>query len=463
MKAIFQGRNGLSNSIKNEDDKYSVGYLIDPFREWGFLKPAYAGTTITPTPAWDKYVVDMASSGNAKLVLTQDHIWNVNDVHNTATPVHDMPDGGAYEVYSLQAYQTKIGGTLNSYSTFYFYGGTAGLYDGTNYIDNWMATVPAGASSLGTFSIPYVWQNFLMIGYVTASNYYIAKFDGTLGDNGTLTPTWFELGSNWSVQSFFTYYNYLGVVIYNTYSYESQILLLDGSSTTLPVKRITTSDVIYNSVNINNDLVFLTSDGLKQLGDNGLEPIKSLTSESSSSIATLVSLGISHSDILNNKIYFGSTTNIGGFGKKEGNPYIIYQPYDTAGVQIVKIKNFNTKLYVSSIKADGSYILQYFSTGNAVATLKYPFKDIGQKGIVKYVKFYFKPLASGDAITLGLDTDYGTATTLGTATYATDGAITSKRFEIKKQCHAFRPTVSWTAGGASISHVVVEYEPVSDI
>jgi hypothetical protein len=463
-KAIFQGRNGLTNSIKNEDDKYSVGYLIDPFRDWGFLKPAAAGTTITETS--NSYFKDMAYS-NALLALTNNYkIYSVDTVNNTATKVHDTP--GASATSKMCAYQTKVGGTLNVNTIFYFYGTTAGLYDGTNFTDNWIATTPAGASSLGTAAVPYVWQNFMMVGYTTASSNYIAKFDGSNGNDGTLTPTWFDIGSNWAVKSFFNYYNYLGVVIYNGYSYEYQILLLDGSSTTLPVKRISVPDAVINSFNVNNDLVIYVNGALKQLGDNGLDTIQELSFENKNTIGSLYTFNTntSYSDKLNNNIYTSGSNGVEDIvlsvGKKDLNsPYITSQLYNPTGSGILMIKGIYNLLFVSSYTGS-NYYLQYFSTGNGAATLKYPFKDFGQTVIAKYVKFYFKPLVSGDSITVGLDTDYGTSTSLGTISFATHGAITSKRFEIKKQCHAFRPTVSWTTGGTAISKVTVEYEFVSD-
>jgi len=465
-KAIFQGRNGLSSSIKNEDDKYAVGAGIDPFRNWGLLMPGYSGTAITETSG--SYFKDMAST-NALLGLADNYrIYSVDTANNTATRVHTTP--GTSATYKLCAYQTKVGGEININAIFYFYGTTAGLYNGSTFTDNWIATVPAGASSLGTSAIPYVWQNFMMVGYVSGSSNYIAKFDGTEGDNGTLYPTWFNLGAAWAVKSFFNYYNYLGVVVYNLYSYETQVLLLDGSSATLPVKRITVPDLVRNSFNVNNDLIFHTNGFIKQLGDNGLETLKELTFENKNSVASYYSYVVndSYSDKLNNKIYInagflGNEDVVFVLGKKDASsPYIISEVFNPTGTSTLMVKGVSGLLFVASNTGETHY-LEYFSTGNSTATLKYPFKDIGQKVVLKYVKFYFKPLASGDAITLGIDTDYGTSTSLGTATYATNGAITSKRFEIKKQCHSFRPTVSWTTGGAAISHVVVEYEPVSDI
>jgi hypothetical protein len=305
-----------------------------------------------------------------------------------------------------------------------------------------------------------------MIGY----GQYIAKLDGGTGADGTLTPTWFNLGSNWKTKSFFNYYSYLGVVAYNIYSNEYQILLLDGSSGTQAVKRISVPDTIISSFNINNDLIFNTQSALKKLGDNGLETILELSFEKN--IGTLYSFNTnrSHSDELDNKIYISASNGaqdlIFSFGKKDANnPYLMSQLYDPTGASMTMIKGSNNLLFVSSYTGAPLY-LQYFSSGNGAGTLKYPFKDIGQKVRVNYVKYYFKTLVSGDSLTAGLDIDYGTSVNVGIGTgnisFDTDGAVTSKRFDIKQLCHSFRPTLSWVSGGTSLSHVVVEYETVDD-
>jgi hypothetical protein len=425
------------------------------------------------------------ASTNAILALSDDYkIYSINTTNNTATKVHDTP--AATATYRLMAYQTNVGSSINVNAIFYFYGNTAGLYNGTTFTDNWLGTVPAGAGSIGSSAIPFVWQNFLMIGYTTASSNYIAKFDGTTGANGTLTTAWFDLGASWAVKSFFNYYNYLGVVIYNLYSGENQILLLDGSSTTLPVKRISVPEYIVNSLNVNNDLIFITTTGIKHLGDNGLETIKELSFENKDTIGSMVTYAPTFADKLNNKIYFSHNpttglANIFSFAKKDSdNPYITSKLYDATGANSLMVRVTNGLVWVSSTTAT-TYYLQYFSTGNSTATLKFPFKDFGQKVRINYVKFYFKPLVASDSITVGLDADYGKIFNPSTGAYDTsitlkdsanastisataDGVgCTSKKFKVGRDCFSFRPTLSWTTGGTSLAFVVVDYDFINDV
>jgi len=77
-------------------------------------------------------------------------------------------------------------------------------------------------------------------------------------------------------------------------------------------------------------------------------------------------------------------------------------------------------------------------------------------------------LVASDSVTPTLDIDYGTSVTLSdprgnaTISYTLDGAVTSKRFNVKRDCHAFRPAISWTAGGVSFSKIVIDYDFISD-
>jgi hypothetical protein len=107
------------------------------------------------------------------------------------------------------------------------------------------------------------------------------------------------------------------------------------------------------------------------------------------------------------------------------------------------------------------------TAGANTALYKAGYTDFGQKIKINYVKFYFKPLVSGDSITVGLDVDYGTAKTLGKGTgnisYTVDGVITSKKFSnLGFQCHAFRPVITWATGAVAISKIVVDYSFISD-
>jgi len=121
-----------------------------------------------------------------------------------------------------------------------------------------------------------------------------------------------------------------------------------------------------------------------------------------------------------------------------------------------------------------SYLYKIF--GNATSTTavyRGNYTDFGQDVQVNYVKLYFKPLASGDSVTVSLETDYGNSVTLkaakgaanSTASYALDGAVTSKKFvppQGKQKCHAFRPVLTNWTGEVEISKIIVDYSFIND-
>lgn len=475
-KAIFQNNKGLSRSNRNDDNRYSVGTLIDPSRDPGYLRPAFSGTAITAT--LESSVRDMAYYLTTPWVIDTKELYSI--VTGAATSQRDFSGSGIGTGLGLVSYKTHVGGS-DSAHTFegLFYIGTikAGLYyyaGGDQFDDDWLSSVPASATAFSDASAhPHIlWNGYLIIG----DGQYIVSFDGQTGDNGTYTDKYFDVGNGWYIKSFFKYLNYLGIVVRDQYDTSSDILLIDGSSTTEAVKRVSVKEKVIAGANLNNELVFVTQDlngkcWLKSLGDNGLEPIIDIKFENASTSSTydIFSAPVTDKeiDIYDNKLAFsckvGTTPFIFVFGKDAGGEtYITTKQFAPTGQNITVSKTINGVFYIGSYTTT-SYYLQAFTTGNATATLKYPFKDFGQKVRVNYVKVYFKPLESGDSITVGLDTNYGTSTSLGTISYATYGAITEKRFELKKFCHAFRPTVSWTSGGTAISKIIVDYDFVDDI
>jgi hypothetical protein len=115
-----------------------------------------------------------------------------------------------------------------------------------------------------------------------------------------------------------------------------------------------------------------------------------------------------------------------------------------------------------------AYKLVKIQSGNCPAVFKDSFTDFGQRVSVNYIKVYFKPLVSGDAINLKLDYDYGNTpftplTDGGDITYAIDGAVTSKKFDLGGlECHSVRPVITWTTGGTSISKIIINYDFIED-
>lgn len=475
-KVIFNAQNGLSQSNRNEDGKYSVGDLIDQFLDWGYLKPSYSGTTITGSLA--STVRDMADIGTTTWVIDDNKLYSI--VTGALNVNRDFSGSSIGTGLGLVNYTTHVGGS-DAAHTFngLFYIGTAkaGLYyysSGDHYDDDWLNSVPANTVPFVSTEHPYIiWKGLLMIG----DGQYLIKFDGQTGDNGTYTAQYFDVGVGWYIKSLFKYQDWLGIVVRDQYDVYSDIILIDGSSATQAVKRVSVKEKVISGVNLNNDLIFITQDlngkcWLKSLGDNGLEPIQDIKFENKTTSSTFDTFSaptrFSELDVDDNKMAFGckvgTTPFVFVYGRnKLGQNNIINKKYSPTGQTITLVKNCGGALYIGSYTGT-NYYLQKFSTGSSVSTLKLPFKDYGQKVRINYVKYYFKPLVASDSMTAGLEIDYGTSITLkdnnnvSTIAYATDGAITSKKFNVGRDCFSFRPTLNWTAGGTSLAFVVCDYD-----
>jgi hypothetical protein len=117
------------------------------------------------------------------------------------------------------------------------------------------------------------------------------------------------------------------------------------------------------------------------------------------------------------------------------------------------------------IKKEGVGISNNWATDAYWAGL---YTDFGQKVRINYIKYYFKPLTSGDSITptISLDhaSDVGVTAQNGTTTitYTTDGAIASKRFNVKKDCYCISPRLLMS-GYTRIQKIVIDYQLISDL
>lgn len=484
-KAIFQAQDGLSFSNRNEEGKYSVGNLIDPFRDWGYLKPALSGDIITVESVAGGTFKDIARySSTNSYGITATKLHNIsNGALNTSSPWNVGGAGYAFtgigNGISVVQYVAKVGGIL---STLLFYIGEdkAGMFNSpTTFDDDWLNTVPASAagfSSTGTGALhPYIiWQNMLFIG----DGRYVIRYDGQTGDNGTYTAQYFDVGWQWIIKGFFKHENYLGILVQGYYSSSiSELILIDGSSTTEAVRRISVDEKISSGVNLGNTLVFITEDmsgkcWIKELGEKGLEPIIEIKIENATTIGTFDTFSaptrFSEIDIYDGKIAFGCKTGttpfVFVFGRKDGSsPYILSKPFSVSGQTISCVKWIDSgTLYVASYTGTTYYLQKFLSTNSTSAVLKFPFKDFGQKVILNSIEVFFKPLVTGDSITISIETDYGTANSIkesgGIISYANDGAINSKKFDLNsEECHAIRPKILWNSGGVAISKIVIDY------
>ncbi|RLC37602.1 hypothetical protein DRH27_03670, partial [Candidatus Falkowbacteria bacterium] len=268
---------------------------------------------------------------------------------------------------------------------------------------------------------------------------------------------------------------------------QAMVFYWDGVSSDYNYSVPIEDNYINQALNQNGEIFLVTTgrslgDTLRKLTQTGSEVVKQLkfkiggaTYKFNMMGGTLSNRNIRYKmDTFQNRLLIGASDSTGkkhfvfAYGASEGAlPNAFYQPYSGADTTLSGNIGLVKQIYTGMIYLswyDGSvYHFYKLSSGNSSnASWKGLYTDAGQRIRINYVKFYFKPLVSGDSVTVSLDTDYGTSNSLGTISYAADGAITSKKFVKNILCHAFRPVISWTAGGTAFSKIVVDFDYIND-
>jgi len=494
-KQIFSNfLGGLSYYDKNApENTYYEGREIDPHRGLGYLKPGWATETIAKSDDDPVIVNDLIVDILVDHTTAQDCYFldnsRVYHMTNYLSDTWDTDFDGSEHAYceitgatrgeSLFIYPTKIGGAAAANKLFYIYQDDFGMYDLSSVFDHdWGSTIPTGKGALQDAPHPTIeWQSFRWIG----NGQYLAKFDGQTGDNGTIELTKLNLGQGWEITALFPTRNYIGICAWRKnvagpgYRTESKVFFYDGTSTDYDYHIPIAENKILGAYN-HNGVILLWMHGrdiavtLARLIEDGTKKIRKLKTSIGGTVTPFVNVYKNAIDNFGNRVIFGSEYLIWSYGgEEEGQPNAITIPWGFAGATNDVIGALSTvghnRVFVSWTDAtNGKYYLSKAVTGNSTrATYRGNYTDFGQKIRINYIKFYFKPLITSDSVTVSLDTDYGTANVLGTITEATDGAITTKRFNKIINCHSFRPVISWTTGGVAFSKVVVDYDFVGDL
>lgn len=490
---------GLSYYDRNTPaNQYYEGREIDPHRGQGYLQPGWLPAVITKSDATPQiivgYIVDICvdeTTNDCYFIDNVDKVYRMSSLVSEAFDAnfdgashyyYDIPnatEGCTLVIYSisgtnylLYAYNTSTAGDV----------GTATLGGTATFNPDYLSTdVGTGAAALQKAPHPMLeWKSFMYI----ANGQYVGRFDGP---NDIWDATKLNLGKGWEVSQLFPTENYIGVCAWKKHSAgagfrtESRIFFWDGSSTDWSYWKPIQDNEIKAAFNNNGQILLLTYGRdvaltLRELTDFGTKKIRKFKTPIGGTLTSFgpVTVGSRFNmEIFGNRVLCGCQYLVWSYGtEEEGQPKAITIPWGQAAVESSEIPVIKTVLYniVYLSYADHTntkYYLLRASTGNSTrATYRGGYFDAGQKIRINYVKFYFKStgtngaLASGDDVTVGIDTDYGTSTSLGTIKYATvaDRNRTSKRFNDIIACHAFRPTISWTAGGVAFSKIVVDYD-----
>lgn len=478
---------GLSNSDKNAlENQYYAGRDVDIFRNYGYLTPGFSKTEITMTDMTSTpFEIIYDSTGQYAYLFGTARIWGVNVSNNTQLAAF----GGASTYVTLAGLSSGRG--LLSYITEYASTRALLAYNGThndigmgkigltewntagNWTAEWHYSFTTSYLNAGNRDIidwrSYVWYT---------NGRYVGRFDPSVNPvaAGSFNDQFLDLGSTWTSDLFFTTNNYLGVVGHKTdTSLNYSRLYLFNLAGDL-VQLINLENISINSVaNKDGTILFFINDGSQNtvatLQQEGVETIKVIQHDLS---GTLTSLGTPNQNAIThykNGILFGAGGLIMNFGRRTINDnFSLSCPMSmtaAANSSIGAIKSLSTSspdfyvTYLDGVSGDKK-LIRLNTAYSSSASYKAPYNDLGQKAVINYIEVYFKPMTTGDSLTIGLDTNYGTSHTLqqdgGVISKAKDGTVSYKKFDIGGiECHAFRPTISWTSGGVAVGKMVVDY------
>ena len=485
---------GLSSSDRSSsDNSYFIGREVDPYRENGYIMPAWTTSELSGMDTVTNLVTDFSDvepggGNNVCYAIDSDlvaengcKLYSIDTDTDTITTKSSIASNGGR---SVLYYDCKKSGT-SSLDMFYIQKNTMGRKTGSStYDDDWLSSVPTGGAGLQPlYRHPYlIWKTYLFIG--NTSN--IGKLDGQTGSDGTWTADAFDLGGNWEITALFPTSNYIGIcatqkeqTIFRTSDYKtkstSKIFFWDGSSSTFTYSFPVQDNIIEAAINDNGNIRLFTH-GRQEYG-----VIRELISRGTKTISiirhdidgTITNIDIPRRqgavDIYKGRIVFGSSDQnaIMSYGNEtENEPNALTFPFasiTSSSSEIGAIKAIsNNKLYVSYKKGTNYYVSALKGGYSPNSQWKGNYTDAGQRIRINYVKYYFKPLVLGDSVTVSLDSNYGTPNTLGTISYSADGAVTEKIFRKQITCHSFRPVIDWSAGGVAFSKVVIDYDFISD-
>ena len=490
---------GLTSYSLNigKEGSYAEARDVDPHRKPGFIVPGWAESNKT------------SSSGGVLAGLISSAVVDPDSTDFyaiSATKVYKLTNAGTSFVNDANwphAVPTAEDDRVDKEVFFYNVGNTSYLFyimdtdigrcdvSGPTFIDDYLTNASyLNASALSDAPHPTIeWKTYRWIG----DGRYLHKFDGQDGtygswDSGTNYPL--DLGEGWEITTLFPTRNYIGICAWYkhspgpTYKTRARVFFWDGVSADYNYSIPIEDNKIISALN-DNGRVYLVTEGrelgsvLRRLTEAGDIPLRHLktfvsgavTSFSNSQTVTNYRNTI---DIFQNRVLIGATSTtrnmIFAFGSPDVTfPEALIQPYScsddpSSGGAIGFVGHLmKGSIYVSAYDGTNYYWMRFTGSYSSNALLKERYTETGQKIRINYVKFYFQPLVSGDDVTVSLETDYGTSHSLGTITYSTDGAITSKRFNKIITCHAFRPVIQWSSGGTAFSRIVIDYDFISDV
>jgi hypothetical protein len=473
---------------------YAEGRDVDPHRKPGFIMPGWAESSkVSSTGGVLGGLISSACINPASNKVYAIDLGKVYEIllGTTFTSDGNWPHATTSNGWEVFFYHIAANNRL-----FYVMDANVGMcdIDTPTFDDDWLSTVPANGATLTT-NVPHVtieWQSMRWI----ANGQYLGKLDGQTGANGTWTAEALDLGKGWEITTLFSTQHYIGVCAWYKmtsgldYRTNAKVFMWDGTSSTYNYEIPIEDNRIISALN-DNGKIYLITEGrefgstLRQLTETGGIPLRHLKTFVDGTATHFSNSGTTSQfrntmDIFQNRVLITgcSTTRnaVFAFGRPDVTfPEALIQPYSSSddpsatGAMGFVGHLIKGQIFISAYDETDYHWMKFAGSSSTNALWKGRYTDLGQKVRVNYVKFYFQPLVSGDSVTPTLDIDYGTSVTLKdprgntTISHTNDGGITQKKFNVKRDCHSFRPVIDWDGGGVAFSKIIVDYDFITDV
>ena len=499
-----------------KESSYYGEKAVDPIRKLGYLSPGFRGIKIaqsddTPavlTKGIHSYTFDPK---NIKMYLIENspEIHQINAVTMAAlvdddptTYPHTIGDnltghGGHTTFTGEDVIIYPIGAT---HYLFYSWNdntdgdvGRAALTGAPGFEDDNLSNTVATGAVL-TLGVPHRMMEWQENGYLYITNgRYLAELDGQTGANGTADMTAFTLPVGWTAVDIFPAGDLIGICAEYipgawtsalTKRKRTAVFFWDGSSTKWTRKALLDDPQIVAGRNLEGEYYLFCND-VRAHGVirkwNGLSFVKEQELRHNiSGISTKAPLtysgvcewrnGFLINDHAGRVYYYGSIEP--GLTKAL---YHIFESNDVAlnaGYAIAALDFAAGSIVASSYDGTNYHLRRFWEPGdgtynNTNFLYKSLYYEFPHKIRINYVRLYFNTLLSGADDDVKIEQDYGNkTTTLGSISYALDGALEYKRFNKLIKCHNFRVIIDTdganSSKGIEYAKIVIDYDFVGD-
>jgi len=462
---------------------------VDLYRYPGFICPGASPTTFSQSNLVTDLIVSLGGTNpNVSAVFgsSSAKLYEILLSNNTVTSANGFPhtysgqtaaNGNSILIYAIQG--TK--------SLFYFEDQDIGKTDmAGSFTDNWGSTVPAGAASLINTTHRAVVLNAIC--YFTNGN-SIGKLDGTIGTNGTLTPSFFTIPPGYMATDIQIVKGNLEIYATNagvltpdpTFPGQAIVITWDGVNP-LATDISAIEDNLISSGKMLDGFPYIFSAAkqagvaLRRKNFYGYPQIQVVNNNGTANLPNPTQADVSNSmlvwgDSNTNKIWaygtpFPTYSLRGSQDAGAQFPEALHNIIVPSGTNVGALINANKNQLVVSSKTGSTYYLELFplsnasSFNNASASFKTNFIQLPDDSVIKWVRVYVLPPSTGAAFTLSLYTDFGTSPTFTSSDDLTSSTLDangkSKTFYVNDpMCDNFAIGGNWANSSGTSNSIII--------